>query len=274
MIASPIAPKSYSVPQSSAAHRCGIVDQQRCGEAVDRLLGRFAWRLLPQAEFVRRTYAQLHTAGANDPHRAAMCTYSQALYVACSGAEGGARQNLAYTELSCYLHGKAARHYPDACDDLAQSALTRTFTAFARCRRPETFLAFALQQLMDAARPLRRPGGGQMQSLGAPIGKSATTLGEELPDRETAGPAEQAIAREQQVRLRRMADEFQRNHPRARDQLAVLWLKYVEGLNDAEISRRLGKPIKNIYVLRSRAITKLEKESSCQALAMELGILA
>ena len=54
----------------------------------------------------------------------------------------------------------------------------------------------------------------------------------------------------------------------------MLWLKYVEGLNDVEISRRLGKPIKNIYVLRSRAINKLEKESSCQALAMELGILA
>jgi RNA polymerase sigma factor (sigma-70 family) len=274
MIADPTASITYSVPNATSAHRRSGTDQQRCSEAVDRLLGRFGWRLLAPDEFVRRTYAQLHSAGANDPHRAAMCTYSQALHAACSGVEGSARQNLAYTELLRYLHGKAARYYPDLCDDLAQSALTRTFTAFARCRQPETFFAFALQQLMDAARPLRRSGGIHVQSLDAPIGEGAGTLGEELPDRETDDPAEQAIAREQHVRLRQMADEFRRNHPRARDQLAVLWLKYVEGLNDSEISRRLGKPIKNIYVLRSRAITKLEKESSCQALAMELGILA
>ncbi|MGH2388927.1 MAG: RNA polymerase sigma factor [Chloroflexota bacterium] len=262
----------HSVSRPPAVQGRAEANQQRCSEAVERLLARFGWRLLTPSAFALRTYAYLRAGIASDPHRAATYTYSQALYVACSGAEGAARQNLAYSELFRYLSYRAARQYPDIRDDAVQSALTRTFAGFARCRRPETFFAFALQQLTDAARPPRRQGAGQVRSLDAPIGEGAATLADLLPDLDRADPVEQAITREQDARLRRMADEFRRNYPRARDQMAALWLKYVDGLSDVEISRRLGKSINNIYVLRSRAIAKLEKEPSCRALAMELGI--
>ncbi|MGH2347243.1 MAG: hypothetical protein ACRDG4_18605, partial [Chloroflexota bacterium] len=176
----------HSVSRPPAVQGRAEANQQRCSEAVERLLARFGWRLLTPSAFALRTYAYLRAGIASDPHRAATYTYSQALHVACSGAEGAARQNLAYSELFRYLSYRAARQYPDIRDDAVQSALTRTFAGFARCRRPETFFAFALQQLTDAARPPRRQGAGQVRSLDAPIGEGAATLADLLPDLDRA----------------------------------------------------------------------------------------
>lgn len=249
------------------------VGQQRCQAAVDRLLARHSWRLLAPDEFVRRTHAHLGAGHAADPHRAAVYAYSHALHAACSGGEGVARQDQGYTELFRYLYDSAVRRYPDICDDTTQRALERTFTMFGRCREPGAFFAFALQQLMDAARTLRRQEEGHPWSLDAPVGEGDDTLGAVLPDRAARDPVGQVLDQERQVRVRRLVREFTRAHPRARQQLAALWLKHMEGFDDTAISQKLGKPARSLYVLRSRAIAKLQMDSGWQTLARECGML-
>jgi DNA-directed RNA polymerase specialized sigma24 family protein len=244
----------------------------QCEVAVARLLARHGWQLLEREEFVRRTVAHLRAGIAGDPRRAATYTYSLALHAACSGVDGPARRERGYTELHRYLYDSARRRYPDVCDDATQRALEAVFTGFARCRQPGAFLAFALQCLMDAARVARRPLSRGEQSLATPVGDNGRdTLGDLLPDARQPDPAEVVLDGERRARLGRYADEFLRKHPRARDQLAALWLKYIEGLDDATIGRRLGKPVSSVYVLRSRAIAKLHAEPRWRALAGECG---
>jgi DNA-directed RNA polymerase specialized sigma24 family protein len=69
------------------------------------------------------------------------------------------------------------------------------------------------------------------------------------------------------------ARAFVQRHPRARLQLAALWLKHVEGLDETAISQRLGKPAGSLYVLRARALQKLRAEPAWRALAAEAGLL-
>lgn len=247
-------------------------ESRTCQEAVERLLARHQWRLLGRDEFVARADEHLRAGIATDAHRAATFAYSQALYMACSGVEGVPRQNQGYSELFRYLYDVAARRYPDVCDDATQRALESTFTTFGRCRQPGAFFAFALQRLMDAAKALRRQE-EHLHSLAAPIGDGDDTLGELLPDPDNVDPSARVIADEQRQRLAAFADDFLRRHPRARQQLAALWLKHVEGLDEASISRRLGKPIKSMYVLRARAVEKLRDDPAWRALAVECGIL-
>lgn len=245
----------------------------RCREAVQLLLARHGWRLLEPEELARRAFEHLREGIAADPRRAAIYAYSQALYVACSGAEGGQRQNLAYTELFRYLYDGARRRYPDVCEDATQQALESTFASFARCRQPGTFLAFAFQRLMDAARTVRRQEDRRSGWIGGPLGDEHGSLVELLPDPEQMDPAEQVLAGERRLRFEQCSGEFLAKHPRAHQQLAALRLKYIEGLDDAEISRRLGKPISSVYVLRARAVEKLRVEPSWRSLAAEFGIV-
>lgn len=237
-----------------------LTPEQLCRAAVDHLIARYGWLLLNRDEFARRTLEHIRAGIAADPVRAAIYTYSHALHMACSGAEGDERQELSYTELSRYLYDSARRRYSDVAEDAAQSALERTFTAFERCRLPGTFLAFALRQLMDAARALRRHANHQ------PLHPS-------LPDQPQADPANRVIADEMRWRFELLAAEFLRKHPRSAQQFAALRLKFIDGLDEVAISQRLGKPVPSVYVLRSRAIEKLRVEPEWRALAGELGIL-
>ncbi len=238
--------------------------EQECREAVDRLLARHGWQLLEHAVFVQRTSDHLNAGVATDAHRCAVNTYCQALYQACSGVEGSERQELAYTELFHYLYDCAHRYCPDVCDDATQRALEHTFTGFDRCRYAGAFLAFALQRLMDAARALRR----EEKSWGGdePHVEAASTW--------QVDPVEVVLSRERRTRLQHFADEFLRQHPRAAQQFAALWLKYVEDLDEAAISRKLGKPIRSVYVLRARAIEKLRAEPRWREFAAEWGIIS
>lgn len=73
-------------------------------------------------------------------------------------------------------------------------------------------------------------------------------------------------------RFKEIIKEFLRAHPRAAQQIAALQLKYIDGLDDTAISHRLGVSVNSVYVLRSRAIKRLQSDPYWQALAIELGI--
>jgi DNA-directed RNA polymerase specialized sigma24 family protein len=241
--------------------------EELCGKAVDLLLARREWQLLDRKEFGRRACDYLRDGIASNALRAAIYVYSQALHAACSGAEGPARQNRAYTELFHYLYDSALSRYPDICGEVAQRATTGVFFNFVRCRQPGTFLAFALQRLLDAARAVRHE-----QAHGLAAGAVGPLYGL-IPDAHQPDPGDAAIAAEFHARLAQIADEFLQKHPRAGKQFAALRLKFIDGLDDYTISQLLKTPVKNVYVLRSRAIEKLRAEPSWRALAAEFGIL-
>jgi DNA-directed RNA polymerase specialized sigma24 family protein len=234
--------------------------ERMCAQAVDGLLARHRWQLLDRAEFARRALDHLRSGAAGDAQRAATHAYSLALHAACSGAEGFERQNRAYAELFRYLYDIALQRYLGAHEETAQRALARIYMTFERCRQPGAFLAFALQQLLDTARSLRR-GAGEVE------------LGELLADERHADPSDAVITGELRARFAQLADEFLRKHPRATRQFAALRLKFLDGLDDEAIAHQLGNSVRNIYVLRARAIEKLRAEPAWRALAIEFGIL-
>jgi RNA polymerase sigma factor (sigma-70 family) len=246
--------------------------ERMCAEAVDRLLARHSWQLLDRAEFARRALTHLRGGAASDARRAATHAYSLTLHAACSGGDGVERQNRAYTELFRYLYDIALQRYPSAHEEIAQQALAHIYTTFERCRQPGAFLAFAIQQLLDTARSLRREQ-PPLRSLAAPSSVAEVELGELLPDERQTDPSDAVIAGELQARFAQLATEFLRVHPRAARQFDALRLKFIDGLDDQTIAKQLGNSVRNVYVLRARAIEKLRAEPAWRALAIEFGIL-
>lgn len=247
-------------------------DQQPCQEAVDLLLARHEWQLLTPVEFAQRTYAHVRAGITADPQRAAIYTYCEALHDACSGREGAARRERAYTELYRWLYDLARQRYADDAEELAQQALVRTFTAFEQCRQPGAFLAFALQHLRDAARSQRRRCGREAVSLDASDDEPTPHRAAPVPEVSLPDPYESATNGEVRLRIAQVMATFIRKHPRAAAQLDAVWLKYIEGLDDGAISERLSKPVKRVHELRSLGLKKLRGDPQWRALASDFGI--
>jgi RNA polymerase sigma factor (sigma-70 family) len=242
-----------------------------CLAVVDRLAATWGWQLLGRTTWAQQAADLVQAGIAADPSHAAMFVYSRVLHTACSGAEGRARQELAYTELFHFLFESARRRYPAIAEDVTQRASERVFALFARCRTPGAFLAFALQQLMDSARKVRRqsePGGVAYAAATAAEPGSLDSLPDPQPELAT-----QMIAAELRARFEQLSIEFLRKHPRASQQIAALRLKYIDGLDEASIGRLLGKSTGSVYTLRARAVEKLRAEPEWRALAADFGIL-
>jgi RNA polymerase sigma factor (sigma-70 family) len=241
-----------------------------CQTAVEALVVEREWRLLDQAAWVEQTFAEVQ-ARALVPRRAAIFIYSQALYLACSGAQGDLRRETGYDELFRYLYDIARRRYPLVYEDVAQQAAELVYHRFAQCRQPGTFLAFALQQMLAAARTVRRQ--TVLQRPAELSGQEALDLFEYGSFDQRSDPSALIITNELRARFEQLSVEFLRKHPRARMQLEALRLKYIDGLDEATISQRLGKPPARVYVLRARAVEKLRAEPAWRALAIEFGVL-
>lgn len=236
---------------------------------VDRLQARHGWSLLRRDEFIQRTKERFQTDPSYDATRAAMWVYSEALYAACSGAEGDARREQGYHEVHYWLYTIAHQRYRDVAEDATQQALLRVYTGFRRCRQAGTFLMFALLQLREAARQLRRQL-SRCESLDQ-LRAVAGGLSERIADTAPA-PDDRALAGELQSRIEQLHGTFLRKHPRAGVQVAAVWMKYVVGLDDQEMARQLGKSLNQVYVLRSRGLRKLATDPAWRAVAAELGI--
>lgn len=148
--------------------------------------------------------------------------------------------------------------------------IERIYDTFGQCRSPGTFLAWTFQQLRDAVRALRRQE-PPIASLDGDGDGSAGTLGARLAA-DNVDPGASLAADERHKQLDGMVHAFLQRHPRAKEQLAALLLKHVEGLDDQTISQRLGKPVQSLYVLRARAKQKLQREPEWRVLAADLGI--
>lgn len=233
---------------------------QRCVEVVDRLLAQYGWRLIDRDEFIHRTRATLAEQDTTERY-AAYGVYNQCLYIACSGAEGADRRELAFAELRHVLYRQALKSYPDVYEDATQLAITEVLMRFTACNEPRAFIPFALKYLMGAARSLRRRE-GRTVSLERKVGEDDLSLGDILAD--DSNIEEAAVAREQRLDLHRFLATYVREHPRARKQIDAVRLKYICGLDDEHISRRLGVSVPGVHVLRSRGLSRLRSAPGWQ----------
>lgn len=244
-----------------------------CESAVDTYLQRYGWSLVARDALVVAVAAEYRARapGAASARAATLLCYSRALHSACSGAEGHERQERGYAELYAFLGRAAARRYARVAGEATQRAVERIYLSFGSCRQPETFLAFVLQKLRDAARIELRDAAQLAELLPVDRVDSAEVCALWAH----AGPTDPAELVEREAdwqRLRGQAVAFVARHPRAAQQLAAAWLKYVGGLDDKTIGRRLGRSPAAVQVLRSRALRRLRDEPAWQQLAGEFGL--
>lgn len=229
----------------------------RCEEIARRLIARYDWQLLDHATFAQRIHA-VATPDA-DLTYTAYGIYNQALHAACSGTEGPPRWERAYYELFQMLCGRARHRYPDVWEDAVQSAIELTCARFARCAIPRAFFQFAWGHMLNAVRVARREAAGADLSIEGTVGDSGARLADSIPDSRPSILKRMSSA-EARAQLHTILAEFERLHRRARNQLAAVRLKFLDGQNDEAIGRMLGVSVKRVHELRSLGIKKLRAD--------------
>jgi len=240
---------------------------QHCRSIVERLLARYDWRLLERDELVRRVMELLASGAVAEARPAVMHVYCQCLYSACSGVEGPERQEQGFHELQRYLYQLSfAEHTtlaPDLRWEVINETLLRIWQKFQQCRKPAAFLAFAGYELRNAIRP--------WWSRAVPT-VSLEEIGDSASARGDADPIAHALSDELRELVHVSFESSLRRHPRAKQQLEAVWLKYIRGLDDATIGAYLEKPVASVQVLRSRGLERLRAEPGWQRIAREFGI--
>jgi DNA-directed RNA polymerase specialized sigma24 family protein len=242
-----------------------------------QLQTRYGWTLVETPELVRRAFGLLRHGQATAINEAVIGAYCVIWHTACSGDQGHERQNMAYTELGNYLLYLARQRYvqlsPGLLEDAVQSALERVFRHFARCKQPITFLAFASQQLLDSVRTVVR----QSNAFGEPLEKAVGGFDEpsELPYIDPSpSPDERVLERQFFSGVDRLLSEFLKAHPRASQQVDVLRMTVLDGLDDVTIGAKLGMRPGSVQTARSRIRQTLIAEPYWRTRATQLGIVS
>jgi DNA-directed RNA polymerase specialized sigma24 family protein len=241
---------------------------QRCHTIVDGVLAQYGWQLLESEELVRRAMELLESDVVAEVRPAVMHAYCLCLYSACSGAEGPERQTLGFTDLQRYLHqlsfGEHATLAPDLRWEVINETLLRVWRKIEQCRNHGAFLAFAGYELRNAIRPW----------WARTMPKASFEVLDDMPSRRgDADPVGHVLSDELRQLVHLSFEASLRRHPRAKQQLEAVWLKYIDGLDDVTISAYLEKPVANVQVLRSRGLERLRTEPGWQQIAHEFGIL-
>jgi DNA-directed RNA polymerase specialized sigma24 family protein len=239
----------------------GQTPRQRCGAIAERLAAAYRWQLLTTADLTELVLAEFHydIAAHSTPEieGTTSAVYIEAMYIACSGAEGAERQEQGYSELFASLSGIARKKYPDVADEAAQMALVATFEGFKDCRNPRAFLLFAQQRLWTSVRQLRRHE-SSAASLDRTLGDGSTTVGSLIAD-PGADPQALLLKREQAEATAHAFTHARAARPRAVEQFRAFELRHRYGLSDDEIAAHMGKTKSQVQVLVSRAATKLRE---------------
>ncbi len=239
---------------------------QRYRDVVDRLMARYGWTLLDREEFARRVEACVTSGEVVELAPAAFHVYCQSLHAACAGAEGHDVQATGFTELHRYLYAISYREIVDLPaaerDDIVQETLLRIWQHMSGYRRPSAFLAIAAYELRNVIRPW-----WSRSELPVSLDACAEQPSETSDDDVLAT----VLADELREQVKVDFDEAYCRHPRAKQQLEAVWLKFIAGLDDETIGTLLRKPVTNVHVLRSRGLKLLRDTPRWQKLAADVG---
>ena len=248
--------------------------EQHCREVVERLYATYNWRLLDQEQLISRTLAVVEANGGAELHYVAFGIYNSLLYEACLGQLDEERWNRAYEELYIMLSMQAKFAYPDLWEDAVQNALEAVSRQLEQCHEPRAFFQFAWGYVRNAVRSLRphlrRKDRRPDVSLEREVDGTKQPPPDDLADLADSIEAE-LISAEIRQELRTGLAAIERKHPRAHRQFAAVKLKFIDGLDDEEISRRLGVSVQGVYELRSHGLKKLRADPSLNATWRDLG---
>jgi RNA polymerase sigma factor (sigma-70 family) len=195
------------------------------------------------------------------------------LYEAFDGARGPELQRHACEELARALAGMLRQSQPDLLpsehEDVIQNALERIWRARASCRLPIAFLSFAASHLRSAIQQSKR----QLQRLGEPLRPASGDDGEtiEISD-EAPQPLAQVLNQERRADVLRFLSDLRAVHPRARHQIEILELRWLEDLDYAEICARLHISLSNAQTRLSRILHTIRTDPELLRQARELGL--
>jgi DNA-directed RNA polymerase specialized sigma24 family protein len=247
-----------------------------CRASVQRVQQRNDWQLLDVEEFVHRVIACVRRGDFSDPWKAALNVYCHCLHGACRGDEGPQRQERAFLELQRYLYKLSCRETAGIPAELRKEqineTLLRIWQRLALYRKPGAFLAIAgleLRNVMRTGRVRRLPREQRPWEL-PPTSIEAAHEEPTVPQAED--PLALMLDNELSHQVQACFSEALRRHPRARQQIEAVWLKYIAGVDDEAISRYFAKPVASVHVMRSRGLRCLRAQPSWQQLAGELGL--
>lgn len=254
-----------------------------CERIVARLMSRYDWRLLDQADFVRILLERAKAEGIraeSDITRIAKNEYATVLHGACSPKKGNSehrhRHQQAYEELGRYLYDIAYNRRPECpadAQDATQKALLDIYQSLKdnQCRKPGAFLAFSIGKLRGALTWVdrsQRVGGEKPFSLDDDVAMAGEARLREEP----------SISPEEETERRLLAEsvwaELQRKfqkHPRAAQQLEAVILKHAFGCDNQEIATTLGVTSPEaVSSLLSRGKKKLANNQEFQELSTRM----
>jgi DNA-directed RNA polymerase specialized sigma24 family protein len=241
------------------------IDDSQLTASVEHLFQRYAWRLLSVAEAVKRI--KLHPERPSDAHafQVASAVYGEALYAACCGDRGDEMREQAFAELHHYVYlrslHKATSFTPEDRQDLIHDVILAVCQRLPYYRAPGAFLFNVDNELKNV---LRRRRSDRRRLL--PIQRA-----ESIPDTQAyCDPVFVALRNDQRFVIQRCFRQMMRRHPRSQHQLAAVWLKFIQEMDDSSISSYFAKPIANIHVLRSRGMKQLRTHPAIQSLHHEL----
>jgi RNA polymerase sigma factor (sigma-70 family) len=234
------------------------------------------WRLLSEDAFVQAVLERIPPEGSNEPDQLrkwCINTYCrQALHPACLGALGEQKRKRGFEELGTYLHRLAHWKWPHIAEDAVQEALVRVYDRVDQCRNPGAFLAFAIQQLRDAAKKLSKI---ETRELSLDELLEQDFYGDISADEavgvvEEEGVEEAALYADVKCQVAARIKQVRRQNPRAHRQLDAVCLRYFRELSNAEIATVLKTTPENVSVLISRGLEKLRRDEGLYDLAKEI----
>ncbi|MFN8473701.1 MAG: hypothetical protein U0822_16040 [Anaerolineae bacterium] len=255
---------SEASPPSTAAATLAA----ECAAAAQRVLANQGWALVDDWDaFVAevQTIAEenasqvsLRPRPGDTPRkraeRAVVRAYCPRLYTACREGRG-LRAARAFDELGRYLHAVARvrTHDPDIAESAAQRALEIIWRRLDDVREPWAFLGYARIVLV-------RELGAQAQSNEGPL---LIALRSDDVEEEGVSPADpraddaraEAEAAAQEGALRRAIRDCLRSAAQAETILRL----FLDGDSVTAVARALRTTPANIWVLKSRALTRLRK---------------
>jgi RNA polymerase sigma factor (sigma-70 family) len=247
-----------------------------CSAVVRKLMEDNDWRLLSEGVFVEAVLERItpgHTVEPEQLRKWCINTYCRdALYPACLGEQGLQRQERAFTELAMYLHRLAYWRWPQVAEDAVQEALLIIYKKVDRCRNPGAFLAFAIQQLRDAARKSMRV---ETRTLSLDDLLERDLYGNISADEGVGSMEEEGVEKAVlYADLRRqfvtLIEDMRLENPRAHRQLDAVWLRYFRELSNEEIATVLETTPEEVSVLISRGLKKLRGDKRLRELAEEI----
>ena len=247
-----------------------------CSAIVRELIEDYDWRLLAEDAFVQAVLECIPPEGSNDPEQLrkwCINTYCrQALHPACLGTLGDQKRKRAFEELATYLHRLAHWKWPHIAEDAVHEALVTVYDRVEQCRNPGAFLAFAIQQLRDAARKLSKV---ETREFSLDKLLEQDFYGDISADKavgmvEEEGVEEAVLYADLKRQVAARIKQVRRQNPRAHRQLDAVWLRYFRELSNAEIAEVLETTPENVSVLISRGLEKLREDEQLWNLAEEI----